>query len=288
MVALQRLAGRLWPGGGHHPGGLGWTLATDELYPTLHVALEEGRLAGWAGASSEEFEVHVESGSPDAVMALVDWALGVASAESVSVAIFDGDEAVREAVADAGFMVDPRRALHGMFRPTIRAAPPPPSGYRVRAVLPGEEDARVEAHRTAWQPEALPWAEGSMRTVDPEETSRFSRERFDAVRAAWLYDPALDLVVEGPDGRLAGCCTVWWDPSLGVAEIEPLGVDPQHRRRGLATAMCLEAAARVGDRGGHQVFINTGPRDDYPAPAATYIAAGFLTVGRGTLWTRPG
>jgi hypothetical protein len=38
--------------------------------------------------------------------------------------------------------------------------------------------------------------------------------------------------------------------------------------------------------GGNQVFINTGPRPDYPAPAATYLATGFEVVGRGHIYHR--
>lgn len=132
----------------------------------------------------------------------------------------------------------------------------------------------------------MPWPADVLGTVSPELTSKFNTEKFEAVQRAWLYDPDLDLVVEGPDGNFAGCCTVWWDPSLGVAEIEPLGVLPEHRRRGLAAALCFEAGALVGVRGGHEVFIHTGPRDDYPAPAATYTSIGFSTVKRGTTWRR--
>lgn len=61
---------------------------------------------------------------------------------------------------------------------------------------------------------------------------------------------------------------------------------PGHRRKGLATAMCQEVAARVAALGGNQVFINTGPRPDYPAPAATYAAAGFDVVTRGQVYHR--
>jgi hypothetical protein len=45
-------------------------------------------------------------------------------------------------------------------------------------------------------------------------------------------------------------------------------------------------AAEVAALGGKQVFINTGPRADYPAPAATYLAAGFEVVSRGQVYGR--
>lgn len=72
------------------------------------------------------------------------------------------------------------------------------------------------------------------------------------MRKAWLYDPALDLVAVADadrDGRFAACCIAWFDPATGVCEIEPLGVAPKHRRRGLAVALCLEVANLVADAG---------------------------------------
>ncbi len=248
MVALQRLTSRLWPSGGHHPGGLGWALAIDELYPQIHLAIEGEELVGWAGRSTRALEVHVDPAASDAVRPLVEWALENAAVdEPVSVHLFDGDDAVQEAIATAGFSADPARPLlYGMFHDAIPVAPPPPPGYRIRGLRRGEERARVEAHRAAWRPATLPWPADVLGTVSPQLTSKFNTEKFEAVRRAWLYDEDLDLVVEGPDGAFAGCCTVWWDPSLGVAEIEPLGVLPGHRRRGLAAALCFEAAALVG------------------------------------------
>ena len=55
---------------------------------------------------------------------------------------------------------------------------------------------------------------------------------------------------------------------------------------GLATAMCMEVAAQVAALGGDQVFINTGPRPDYPAPASTYLTVGFELVNRGHVYHR--
>ncbi|MGC2174407.1 MAG: GNAT family N-acetyltransferase [Acidimicrobiales bacterium] len=87
--------------------------------------------------------------------------------------------------------------------------------------------------------------------------------------------------MEASDGSLAACCIVWWDPAIGVAEIEPLGVVPAHRRLGLAGALCAEAGARVAARGGRTVFINSSPDPAYPTPNATYAAIGFELIERG-------
>ncbi|MDA8283203.1 MAG: GNAT family N-acetyltransferase [Actinomycetota bacterium] len=288
LVALQQLASRPWPSGGHHPGGLGWALAIDEAPAGLLVAVADGELVGWSGWEDDTVEVHVRGDQPTLAAELLGAELGEMSAPPAGVLVFEGDRAMAQLAEARGFRPDlARRPVHGMFHDAVAEVPSAPAGYRIRGLAAGEEPARVEAHRAAWRPATLPYPTGTRPVIPPDATSRFAHEYFRAVQRAWLYDPALDLVVEATDGALVGCCTVWWDPALRVAEVEPLGVVPEHRRRGLATALCMTAAAMVGLRGGHQVFINTGPREDYPVPALTYAAAGFSAVRRATVWTKP-
>ncbi|MFP5321086.1 MAG: GNAT family N-acetyltransferase, partial [Acidimicrobiia bacterium] len=97
-----------------------------------------------------------------------------------------------------------------------------------------------------------------------------------------------DLVaVSSDEGELAACCIAWFDPSTGVCEIEPLGVVPEHRRHGLAIALCLEVASLVADRGGTSVYINAQPEPGYVASTAAYFAAGFEHVERATTYAAP-
>jgi len=288
MVALQKLASRLWPAGIHHPGGLGWALAIDQAPANLLVAVENGELVGWAGQEEGTVEVHVAAERPSAATALLDAELAEVDAAKVGVMVVEGDGVVADLAGRLGFRPDPARPpIYGMFHDAGVDPAPVPAGYRIRGLASGEEAARVDAHQVAWRPARMPFPAETLRSVPAEATSRFTHDHFAAAQRAWLYDPELDLVVEASDGTLAGCCTLWWDPALGVAEIEPLGVAPAHRRRGLATALCLTAAGLVGRRGGHEVFINTGPRDDYPVPAVTYAGAGFTTVERAAVWTAP-
>ncbi len=65
-----------------------------------------------------------------------------------------------------------------------------------------------------------------------------------------------------------------------------MGVVPEHRRRGLASAMCWQVIEQVRAAGGRQVYINISPNPAYPAPAQTYLAAGFDFVVRGQLHHR--
>lgn len=286
VVAMQRLASRLWPRG-WHPGGLGWEAASRQLPAQLMLADDDaGALAGWAGLAGGELMLQVDPAGSAAADALVDWATGIAGPAKLPLTVYDGDDVVRAAVVKAGFVrLDADRAV-GMFHAAGPVDVVLPAGYSIRSVRADEAQARVQAHRAAWRPLTLPWPGAVPATVTPETTSRFTIEDYERLADTWLYEPTWDLVVEAPDGSLAGCCIAWWDPSTGCAEIEPLGVVPEHRRAGLATAMCLEVVARVTAAGGEQVFINIGPRAAYPAPAATYLAAGFQVVERGDLYQR--
>jgi GNAT superfamily N-acetyltransferase len=291
-AAMQQLASRRWPHG-PHAGGVGWAAAIGQLADEIVVADGDGDgdgdggLAGWAGLASQELILQVDPAYPDAARQLAGWAVQARGAADLTVTVYDGDKAVRPALAEAGFVPQPGTApVTGMFHRAGPGGPVLPDGYRVRSVADGEEAARVEAHRAAWRPATLPWPAGTP-AVSLDLTSRFTAADYEEVRHTWLYDQSRDLVVEAPDGTLAACCIVWWDPAARAAEIEPLGVLPGHRRKGLATAMCLAACAQVAALGGDQVFINTGPRADYPAPAETYLAAGFTVTGVGQVHRRP-
>jgi GNAT superfamily N-acetyltransferase len=281
--AVQELGSRLWPRG-PHPGGTGWVAAIQQL-PTETVLADSNGVVGWAGLAGGDLSVQVGPGSPAAARALVDWGVAAAGGRDLALPVFDGDDTLLRAATDAGFVaggVDD--AVVGMFRAASPGGPHLPVGYRARNVGDAELAERVEAHRAAWRPASLPWPADVLPTVSPDLTSRFTAAHYGQVRRTWLYDQELDLVIEAPDGRLAACCIVWWDPSTRCAEIEPLGVVPEHRRKGLATGLCLEAAARVAARGGDQLFINIGPRADYPAPAATYATVGFTATPRACIY----
>jgi len=256
---MQRLSSRIWPRG-WHPVGLGWWLGrgTEPLTEKVAVFWSGNELTGWASTEAGHgATLDVDPAAADAWAALLEW-LGDA-AESA---------------------LQPRRAL---WRGVNDSAYSLPAGYSIRATRPDESAARVEVHRAAWLPAALPYAPGHAPEFPPDATSNFTADVYDRVRSLWLYDRDLDLVAEAPDGVLAACCIAWFDPSSGATEIEPLGVRPEHRRLGLAGALCLEVAARTAARGGREVFINVEPSEAYPASSAAYLKAGFESKQYGSV-----
>jgi ribosomal protein S18 acetylase RimI-like enzyme len=159
-----------------------------------------------------------------------------------------------------------------------------PDGYLVRAA--DETDDLLAVHQAAWRPADLPFAPGFAPEFGPEATSSTGAAALAAVQSVWPYRRDLHVVIEGPDGGLAASCITWLDPSTGVAAIEPLGVHPEHRRRGLAGALCLHAARLVAAAGGRELVIH--PRGDaaYPAARGAYKRCGFTEVDRTRIYAR--
>jgi len=62
---------------------------------------------------------------------------------------------------------------------------------------------------------------------------------------ASFYNPDLDLVVVAPDGNFAAFCTIRLESERIIAEFEPVGTHPNHRKLGLAKAVMLEGLKRL-------------------------------------------
>lgn len=87
------------------------------------------------------------------------------------------------------------------------------------------------------------------------------------------YLPDLDLVAVAPDGTLAGFCVCWLAHDRQEAQIEPMGVHPAFRGRGLARALLREAFRRLRGYGATRALVEPWARD---APAnRAYADAGF-------------
>lgn len=291
LVEMQHLASRLWPSG-WHPGGLGWGLSRDAHADSVVVAVDEdgsGPIVGFAGRGGDEI-THVERDRDDVADALVTWLLEVDA--DAPITVWDGADALARAVSRAGLEPVGRQPWSGMLLDVADVRDDSRRhvvGYAIRPVRPDETAARVEVHRAAWKPSSIPYADG--RSVDPEAESSFTAASYESVRGAWLYDQRLDLVAVADDEdteRFGACCIAWFDPATGVCEIEPLGVAPEHRRRGLAVALCLEVANLVAERGGTHLFINAQPQAGYVASTSAYFAVGFELVERATTYAAQG
>ena len=53
----------------------------------------------------------------------------------------------------------------------------------------------------------------------------------------------------GPEGSLGAYCICWPEKATGTCEFEPVGTHPDHRRKGLASAVMYAAMRRAREKG---------------------------------------
>lgn len=102
------------------------------------------------------------------------------------------------------------------------------------------------------------------------------------LRQCTLYDPALDLSVRTDDGASAGYALFWLDPVTQVGQLEPMRVEDEHQRRGLARALLTEGLDRLARRGAERLKVGF----DGEAGQALYLGAGFVLTSTDTSYRR--
>lgn len=216
----------------------------------------------WDAADSRILFFLTHPGRRELLDDLLDWS-GARAVE-----VLEHDRASVALLESRGFVVDETRWFDHMTR-RLEDLPEPSvhEGYALRAVR-GEEDleARTEIHRAAWHP------------------SRVVPESYRQVMRAWPYRSALDWVAVAPDGAFAASCLCWLDEENRIAELEPVGTHPEHRRRGLGAAVCLAALHAARAAGAHTGLV-------YPvhgtAAADLYESIGFRTISRHLRFQTP-
>jgi GNAT superfamily N-acetyltransferase len=101
----------------------------------------------------------------------------------------------------------------------------------------------------------------------------------DRLRDCSLYRPDLDLMVQAPDGQVAGYGLFWPDPVTGVGLVEPMRTEDAFQRRGIASHLLATGLARLAQQGCQRLkvsndiplYLRAGFRPD-PAAAATVYA----------------
>jgi GNAT superfamily N-acetyltransferase len=157
------------------------------------------------------------------------------------------DDATRIArIERHGFVPDSWHDVH-LVRDLSEPIPEPalPPGFTIRP-LDGERDvdAYVTMHRTAFG------------------TNRMTAEWRRATLCDPHYEADLDLVVVAPDGTLAAFCVCWITPPLPsrggsrVAQVEPMGVQPNYRRLGLGRALLHDGFRRARELGADRMEVD--------------------------------
>ena len=121
--------------------------------------------------------------------------------------------------------------------------------------VPRTSRRRVEVHRAAFAPSKLTIAKYELLVRQPH----------------YAFDR--DVVVEAPDGSFAAFAMCWIDPVGRVGEFEPVGVHPDHQRRGLGRVV-MRHGLRLMRAAGMLDAIVFSLRTN-AASEALYRSAGF-------------
>jgi GNAT superfamily N-acetyltransferase len=103
------------------------------------------------------------------------------------------------------------------------------------------------------------------------------------LRQCSLYDPELDLSVEADDGRVGGYALFWFDPTTLVGLLEPMRVEDDYQRRGLARMLLTNGLDRLARKGARRLKV--GFESD--AARTLYLGAGFVQTSVDRLLMRP-
>ena len=103
------------------------------------------------------------------------------------------------------------------------------------------------------------------------------------LRQCSLYDPTLDLAVEDAQGRVAGYALFWFDPVTLVGLVEPMRVEDEYQRRGLARMVLTNGVDRLARKGARRVKVGFGT----DAARHLYLGAGFVQSSTDRLFRRP-
>ncbi len=151
-------------------------------------------------------------------------------------------------------------------------APVLPPGYSLRPLNPLSEIEKVVAlHQAAYG------------------TGLFSIEERIAIMNTAAYLPEMDLVVQAPDGSLAGNCICGIEQVTSENEqargyTDPVVVHPQYQRRGIARALLLEGLTRLRERGIRIAELGTTNLNTGMRRAAE--AAGFQCVSQRVWYSK--
>ena len=88
----------------------------------------------------------------------------------------------------------------------------------------------------------------------------------------------LTIVAVAPDGEFASFAGTWYIAENRIAYIEPVATDPDHRRKGLGTAVVLEGLRRAAKLGATVAHVGS----DQPF----YRSMGFCVAFRQSLWRK--
>ena len=131
-------------------------------------------------------------------------------------------------------------------------------------------------------PEGFVLVDRALETTRPHPMRHRNGEEVEArLRQCSLYDPALDLAAETADGQVGGYALFWFDPVTQVGMVEPMRVEDEYQRRGLARAMLTAGLDRLALRGARRLKVSYATA----AARSLYVGAGFRVTSTSTSYS---
>lgn len=259
---MMKLKSRAFRGQEDAEAVISWSLGYDEqLY---HVRDLPYRLSSWSWDREDCGRIWLDADGAikayavcHAAFQFLDFALDPAEA--------DGGlerEVLRWGLEHAGHIAG-MRSIHVHGRQTDHPWP-----AEVKRSLLFASELYMVRDLADW-PEAVPESDYTVRQLESADIVRYVRLHraafeSDTMNEDWKkrllslshYRPGLDLVAESPDGSLAGFCTAWYFPDQQAGQIEPVGVHPSHREKGLARSLVSTALTFLRRCGAKTVGVN--------------------------------
>lgn len=161
---------------------------------------------------------------------------------------------------DRGYSLSDSRSVWMVHQPPLTSPAVLPEGYTLSNMQEFKDPIqRVQIHQKVWKSE------------------RFTLEALQRVQSCPVYDPALDLLIIGPDGTVAGSALVWFDALSRTGTFEPVGVHPKHQGKGLGKVLMAAGVAALQERGPHKTTVST--RESNLKAVQLYEKLGFRTSG---------
>jgi GNAT superfamily N-acetyltransferase len=185
----------------------------------------------------------------------------------------------------------------GLAHRTYKVDPGTPTAFEARLLLDGYEgeselqllltgDLRADPRPVDIRPVEAPadWASVARltrRDHEEEATKQHRPPYAPSVTTAMVATkrakaPALRFfLARTADGEDCAFFSSWPGPGNGIGKVEDLFTAPEHRRKGIATALIAHAVDDARQRGAGPVLIGAEPGD---TPKAMYAALGFAPV----------
>ena len=130
-------------------------------------------------------------------------------------------------------------------------------GYTIRSL--GEATELASRSWASWR---------AFHSDEPDEKYGGDWSWYLNIQSAPLYRRDLDLVAIAPDGEVAAFTTIWYDDVTRCGYFEPVGCMPEHRRKGLGSALLCEGMRRLKKMGATRAMVAGGA----PPANALYLS----------------